>query len=277
MELTTFNVLAFILIPILAAFFGGWVGAFFGKKYQERKENNKMKDLRDIAIKALNIIKKYNNQSYKAVENQFNTDLSIAQKRTIIVLLHKLGIPVIVPANEKFDIHRIHFADSIIDDKEIEGIILQINQQHCDNLFFIDAENYFNTNRQYATVREVGKKYVKEVLAQSHYNSDTKQVRYPEDWVSKFGLGEYMLLRIFHEQACTDIIYDHNGNAIPDKINKMLNEIDIGLWDSCLFGSYEMYKNSKTQIEMSNLFQSMAIQQQMVNQNDNAENRKLTK
>ena len=100
-----------------------------------------MAKVRDIAINALNIIKHYNGQSYTKAENQFNTDLTIAQKRTIIVLLHKLGIPIIVPANETFDIHRIHFAERIIDEKEIDGIILQVNQKHCDNLFFLRAEN----------------------------------------------------------------------------------------------------------------------------------------
>ena len=35
MEITAFNTLAFILIPIFAASLGGWVGAFRGKKYQE--------------------------------------------------------------------------------------------------------------------------------------------------------------------------------------------------------------------------------------------------
>ena len=97
----------------------------------------------------------------------YNTDLTVAEKRTIIVLLHKLGIPIIVPTNEAFDIHRIHFADRIIDEREIDGIVLQINQRHCDNLFFIDAESYFGANRQYITVREVGKRYVREVLAKS--------------------------------------------------------------------------------------------------------------
>lgn len=71
--------------------------------------------------------------------------------------MHKLGIPIIVPANETFDIHRIHFANRIVDGKEIEGIILQISQKHCDNLFFLEAENYFSSNRQYAAIREVEK------------------------------------------------------------------------------------------------------------------------
>ena len=92
------------------------------------------------------------------------------------MLLHKLGIPITVPANETFNIHRIHFVERIIDEKEIDGIILQINQRHCDNLFFIDAERYFGANRQYITIRELGKRYVREVLAKSHYNSETKQL-----------------------------------------------------------------------------------------------------
>ena len=35
MEPTTFNIGAYVLIPILAAVLGGWVGAFFGNKYQK--------------------------------------------------------------------------------------------------------------------------------------------------------------------------------------------------------------------------------------------------
>lgn len=262
MESITFNIGAYILIPILAAVLGGWIGAFFGNKYQKSNEEEKMAKVRDIAINALDIIKHYNGQSYTKAENQFNTDLTIAQKRTIIVLLHKLGIPIIVPANETFDIHRIHFAERIIDEKEIDGIILQVNQKHCDNLFFLDAENYFGTNRQYVAIREVGKRYVREVLANSQYIVETKQVRYPTDWFKSFGLGEYMAIRILHEQACSDLLYDQNGKAISEKIEQILHEIDMGLWDNCLFGNYEMYKNAKTQIEMSNVFQSMAVAQQ---------------
>ena len=267
MEPTTFNIGAYILIPILSAVLGGWVGAYFGNKYQRSQEDKKIEKVRNIAINALNIIKKYDKQPYANVENQFNTDLTIVQKRTIIVLLHKLGIPIIVPANERFDIHKIHFANRTVDAKEIEGIILQVSQKHCDNLFFLDADNYFNSNRQYAAIREVGKKYVNTVLAKSHYNNETKQVSYPDGWVSQFGLGEYMSLRILHEQACTDLLYDQQGNAIPDKIKQIVQEIDMGLWDTYLFGNYEFYKNSKAQIEMSHTFQSLAQNQQSTTNN----------
>ena len=264
MEPTTFNIGAYVLIPILATVLGGWVGAFFGNKYQKAKEDEKMREVRAIAIKALNVIRHYKDQSYINAENQFNTDLTVAEKRTIIVLLHKLGIPIIVPTNEAFDIHRIHFADRIIDEREIDGIVLQINQRHCDNLFFIDAESYFGANRQYITVREVGKRYVREVLAKSHYNSETKQTTYNPDWVKTFGLGEYLSLRYLHEQACFDVLYDQNGNAISEKIDQILHEIDLGLWDNYLFGNYEMYKNAKSQIEMANAFQRVFSQQQQI-------------
>ena len=261
---TTFNILAYILIPILTAVLGGCVGAFFGSKFQEYKEENKMLELRGIAIKALTIIKKYSKQSFKNSEDEFNTSLTITDKRCIIVLLHKLGIPVFVPANERFDIHRIQFANYIVDSDEIDGIILQIQQKHCDNLFFLDAETYFSSNLQFTAIREAGKKYVKEVLSKSIYNKETKQVTYPDGWMSKFGLGEYFAIRILHEQACIDVLYDQKGNAIQEQMDQMLREIDMGIWDNCLFGNYEMYRNAKAQIEMSTVFQSMAMAQQQV-------------
>lgn len=264
MEPTTFNVFVYIFTPILAAVLGGWGGAYLGSQYQEKKEEKKLTEVRNIAVKALTILRKYAKQEYSKAEDEFNTSLTITDKRCVIVLLHKLGVPVFVPANERFDIHRIHFSSRIVDADEIDGIILQIQQKHCDNLFFLDAETYFTSNLQYTAIREVGKKYVKEVLSQSIFNKETKQVSYPDGWVSKFGLGEYFAIRILHEQACTDILYDQKGYAIPEKMGQMLREIDMGIWDNCLFGSYEMYRNAKAQIEMSTVLQSMAMAQQQV-------------
>ena len=42
MELTWLNLVAYILIPILTAGIGGWVGAFLGDKY--RKDNRGVHD-----------------------------------------------------------------------------------------------------------------------------------------------------------------------------------------------------------------------------------------
>ena len=72
-----------------------------------------MKKVRAIVIKALDVIKKYSKQSYMNAESDFNTSLSITEKRMVIVALHKLGIPMGVPANEVFDIRKIHFLDEV--------------------------------------------------------------------------------------------------------------------------------------------------------------------
>ena len=261
MEPTTFNIGAYVLIPILAAVLGGWVGAFFGNKYQKAKEDEKMADVRAIAIKALGIIKKYSKQSYCMAESDFNTSLKITDKRSIIVLLHKLGIPVFVPADETFDIHKIHFADRIIDQDEIEGMEFQVIQKRCDYLFYIDAENYFNSNRQLTAIRDVGKKYIRNVLAKSIFDTKTKQVSYPDSWVKTFGPGEYLSIRTLHEQACLDMVYNLDGKVDPNRIEQMIHEVDMGIWDNSLLGNYEMYKSAKMQINMSYLFQTWAQQQ----------------
>ena len=60
------------------------------------------------------------------------------------------------------------------------------------------------------------------------------------------------------------MLYDQNGNAISEKIDQILHEIDLGLWDNYLFGNYEMYKNAKSQIEMANAFQRVFSQQQKI-------------
>lgn len=275
MEGTVISIVVGIVIPILTAVIGGWVGAYFGMLYQRKKEDEKMQSVRSIAIKALDIIKKYSKKQYTEAESDFNTSLTIAEKRTVIVLLHKLGVPIVVDSEEAFNIHRIRFTEKIIDKEEIDGMILQVTQKHCDNLFFLDAETYFNTNRQLTALRNVGKKYVEQVLAKSIYDKETHQVSYPSNWVSSFGVGEYMALRILHEQACIDILYDNNGLANPEKIAKMLHEIDMGLWDYCLFGIYEMYKNAKSQVEVTNALKSIANTPQVIVPEEKKEKQKL--
>ena len=145
MELTWLNLVAYILIPILTAGIGGWVGAFFGDKYRKDKESKEKEIVRDIAVKALNILKSYAKKSYREAEGEFNRVMSIAEKRTVIVSLHKLGIPFGVPSNESFNIRKIHFVDTIVNEDDIDGILIQISKGYCDNLFYIDPDSYFSS------------------------------------------------------------------------------------------------------------------------------------
>ena len=103
-----------IIIAFLTALVGGLIGTYGGARFLNLREDYKMKKVRAIAIKALDVIKKYSKQSYMNAESDFNTSLSITEKRMVIVALHKLGIPVGVPANEVFDIRKIHFLDKMI-------------------------------------------------------------------------------------------------------------------------------------------------------------------
>ena len=47
---------------------------------------------------------------------------------------------------------------------------------------------------------------------------------------------------------------------IPEKMEQILREIDMGLWDNCLLGDYALYKSAKVQLELSNTIQLMAQQ-----------------
>ena len=73
------------IIALLTSVIGGLIGTYCGSRFLHIHEENKMKNVRNIAIEALNIINKYSKQSYGNAVNEFNTSLSITKKRIIIV------------------------------------------------------------------------------------------------------------------------------------------------------------------------------------------------
>jgi len=286
MEPTTFNIGAYILIPILAAVLGGWVGAFFGNKYQKAQEDKKMMEVRNIAIKALDIIKSYSKRSYREVEGEFNKSLSIAEKRTIVVALHKLGIPFGVPTDETFNIKKIHFIDAVIDLGEIDGIILQIEKGYCDNLFYLDPDSYFAANYTLFAKRNVAKRYVSEVLAKSRVDLTTNQLIEPIELGKIFSLGEFKSIQVLREQVRDQMYFDKNGQPIKNKIMSLLKDIDLGLWDIYLMWGYEAYQNISIQNRMglflSNLsansfYQKNDEEQKSTSHGDKGKNKKLEK
>ena len=253
MELTVVNIAVFVLIPILTAVLGGWVGAYYGNKYRENKETHEKEIVRNIAIKALNILKSYSRKSFREVEGEFNKSMSIAEKRTIIVALHKLGVPFGIPSNETFNIREIHFVDTIVNENDIDGIILQISKGYCDNLFYIDPDTYFASNFTLFAMRNVGKKYVKEILARSRVNTETKVLTEPVEMGSIFTLGEFKTIQVLREQVRDQMYFDKNGQPIKEKIDSLLKDIDLGLWDSYLMWNYENYQSVKAQVQVGQM------------------------
>lgn len=253
MELTVVNIAVFVLIPILTAVLGGWVGAYYGNKYRENKETHEKEIVRNIAIKALNILKSYSRKSFREAEGEFNKSMSIAEKRTIIVALHKLGVPFGIPSNETFNIREIHFVDTIVNENDIDGIILQISKGYCDNLFYIDPDTYFASNFTLFAMRNVGKKYVKEILARSRVNTETKVLRETVEMGSIFTLGEFKTIQVLREQVRDQMYFDKNGQPIKEKIDSLLKDIDLGLWDSYLMWNYENYQSVKAQVQVGQM------------------------
>ena len=253
MEVNTLSIIIYVLVPILTAVVGGWVGAYFGNKYREDKESHEKEIVRNIAIKALNILKSYAGKSYRDAEGEFNNSISIAEKRTVVVALHKLGIPFGVPSNETFNIREIHFMDIIVNENDIDGIIHQITKGYCDNLFYIDSDTYFASNFTLFAMRNAGKKYVKDILARSKVNTETNVLTEPAELGTVFTLGEYKAIQVLREQVRDQMYFDKNGEPIKEKIDTLLKDIDLGLWDSYLMWNFENYLSVKAQIQMGQM------------------------
>lgn len=101
-----------VLIPILAALLGGFVGAWFQNLFLQHKTNK----VRKIAIRGLRVFKKYakDGQTYDTAASDFNNELNVVEKRAVLVALCKLGIPVVKPVDNVFDIVHIRFEHVVI-------------------------------------------------------------------------------------------------------------------------------------------------------------------
>ena len=225
-----------IISGTIGAIIGTYGGAFFLNYWQNRKTRR----IRSIAIKALKIFLDYPKKSYTEAENQFNT-LTHSEKRAVIVALHKLGVPMGIATNEVFDIKIIHFLDRTIDKDEIKGMIAQVKQGSCDNLFYTDVESYFTANFRILAKRNAARKYVNEVLLKSTVNLQQMQMTTQQNWVEKFSFGEYKIIQAFREQVNDNYFFDAN------------NDIDLGLWDEYLCWSFEAYQNVKAQNFMTQM------------------------
>lgn len=235
----------YFIIPIFAAIIGAYFGSYF-KVYQEEK---KVKKVRDIAIKALNIIKGYAkaNKPYSAANNEFNSKINVAEKRAILVVLHKLGIPILTNEKVLFDINDIKFGNKIINSIEIEDAIIQIDKGHCDNLFFIEVESYFTSNIRIVILRNIAKRFVCEVLCNSSLNFNDLKVIFPKDWIHKFTYGERINICVFKEVICSTEYFDEKGSIKKDKMLEICNEIELGIWDNYLMWDYNAYTNILSQ------------------------------
>lgn len=182
------NLVVYILVTLLSGAIGAGIGTYLGSHFSAQKQERRNKEIRNIAIKALNIIKKYSGKgnTYDMAEADFNTSLSVAEKRIFMVSLHKLGIPILATSETKFDIQHICFEKIVIDKDEILAIIKQVESGYCDKLFYIDPDTYFTDNIRLSTLRSVSKRWVKEIFAKSKLDLNTRMINYPNKWFESF-------------------------------------------------------------------------------------------
>lgn len=272
-----------ILIAISTAIIGGLVGTYFGARFLNMREESKMNAVREIAIKALEVLKKYSKQSFRNAENDFNTSLSLVEKRTVLVALHKLGIPIGIPSDEPFNIGKVYFVDTVIDEDVIEDIILQVRKGYCDHLFYLDPDKHFTANYALYALRNAAKKYVTEVLAKSTLDISHNIMSSPVNWENMFSLGELKPIMVFKDQVNIPLNFDIRGNPRKDKIESLIKEIDLGLWDTYLMWNYEAYQNARSQLQLGQMFTKLPIniqtptnveQKNSVNSKDNKGSKK---
>lgn len=265
MEQTTYNIWDWVL-PLISGAIGALIGTYGGSYFLHWKQEKKIKNVRAMAVKALDVFKAYAKKSYIETANEFNNKLNISEKRAIVVALHKIGVPFEMPTKDAFDIRNLRLKDIVIDKDEIDGMIQQIEKGNCDNLFFEDIESYFTSNLRLNAVRNVGKKYVEETLSKSYLRKGTPdQIFRPDEWYKSYTPGELQTIFVLSKQLANSSYFLSDGKIDREKVGVLIREIEIGLWDTYLFWEYESYQNIRAQYDLANVIQNVVMGQQTMN------------
>lgn len=240
------------LIPLLSGIVGALIGTFGGAYFLNRYQNYYKEKIRKIAIKAVEIFRTYVGKSYVDAQNEFNNKLTLSEKRAVIVALHKLGIPIEIPSSCSFNIADVCFLNKKIFSNFIEDIVSQLKNGLCDNLFFQDVEEHFSANLRLNTLRKLAQKYVNEVLAKSVLMSNG-YIKHISNWDDLFTPGEKEAILVFREKVAQAKYYNLDGTPDSLKLKKLLEEIEIGLWDSYLFWDISSFQNIRNQNLMASL------------------------
>lgn len=247
------NIVISIVVTLLSGVVGAFIGTYFGAFFTVRRQEKRLQEVRQMALKAIEIFKSYahGGKTYDETSDQFNNSMSVSEKRTVVVALHKVGIPIQVLSNESFCISKVSFARQVIDKEDLDAIASQIGSGHCDTLFHIDPEKYFDDNIRQKSLRSVAKRWVQEVLVNSNISEDRKTVTYPKDWFRTFSLGERYVLCVIKERISTEEYFNSNAQIDDKKIADLLRDIDCGLWDNCLYWDYINYRNAVNTNQMA--------------------------
>lgn len=232
---------------IASAFIGVFLGAFLLKHFSDKK----IKYVRNTAISCLKNIKGYckKDNNYQSAQGEFNNTFSIADKRSVLVALHKIGVPIEFASGQSFDIKNISFLPERIDSSEIEGMISQIRSGQCDHLFFLDPDSYFKEDGSARKKRAIAIKFIDNVMkdAIGKNEEDGFWLRYPEGWHTYFSPGEMNIIGVFKKKLCHPYYYKLDGQVKTAELEKLKEEVRLGLWDFYLSWDVEAFENMNSQ------------------------------
>ncbi|WP_337666578.1 hypothetical protein [Prevotellamassilia timonensis] len=255
-------------IDIIIALASALIGTYFGTYFLAKREEKKVKKVRAIAIRTLNIIKEYakHNGTYDKACQELNTKLNIAEKRAVIVALHKIGLPIQTPVNAPFDIKNIQLSNGVIDKDLLEDAKTQIEHGYCDHLLYVDPDKYFSENLRIDTLRNLARKFVDTTLAYSTYKKDEEMIYFPESWLTSYSWGEKKAIWVFKCQVTSNMYFHNDGTPDKSKLEELKTEVSTGLWDNYLFWAQEAYDNLMQGSNLTNRFLQIAVPQQNTNQ-----------
>lgn len=246
-----------LLTGLIGAIVGTFLGAFIVSYFSDRKNRK----LRNIAIKALKTFYKYakGKGKYAEATEEFNKTLTLAEKRTVLVSLHKIGLPIEVPQTGIIDITKITFEQTEIDKGSIDEMIGQINSGYCDNFFYIDPDTHFSSDFRIKALRNLGKRFVNEIVSTSKKEKDSPTINYSRDINSVFTTGELRSINVLRQVLLFEADYDNQGNFKKERIASLVKEIEMGLWDNYLLMPLEAYNNLNGQNMVSRLVSSLPV------------------
>ena len=247
METATTITISSWLIPLLSGIAGAIIGTFCGAYFLHKYQKSDKKKIRDIAIRAVEIFKSYKGKSFVEAQNEFNNKLTLAEKRAVIVALNKLGIPLEIPFSQPFNINEVCLCDEVISVDFLDDIIMQLSKGLCDHLFFKDVEQHFSSNLRLMTLRKLAQRYVENVMSKSIFVQSDSSIQHAPNWTDEFSPGELESIWVFRDKMANPLYYNIDGHPDSKKLDKLIKEIEIGLWDNYLFWDISSYQNVKNQ------------------------------
>ena len=252
---------------IISTGIGAIIGTFGGAYFLSWRSESGLRKVRESALAALNLFKTYGAQekSYLDASSEFNRTFNIAEKRSFLVALYKIGIPIAAPRLELFNIKNISFLDEHISINAIEDMKSQISSGTCDHLFFQDVEKFFDDDLRIRTQRDIAIRFINKVAKKSTVDISTRIRRFPDNWESELSFGELNTMLVFQRKINDSSFYTSTGQPKEEAFNKLIEEVKIGLWDK-YFNTDELeYGNLQAQYTAAQVLTQGMSQQTQAN------------